>query len=76
MKIYKYLINQLSTKRKETERSLISANAISRNGKYIDLCQFSSTVSEVKLFQFIPFLCNTKFVRLTAIKLTASVYTD
>ena len=36
-----------------TERVFIAANAISRNGKYTDLCQYSLTVSEGELFQFI-----------------------
>ena len=36
-----------------TEWGIISANAISRKGRYTDLYQYSLTVSERKLFQFI-----------------------
>ena len=62
-----------------TKQGFILANAISRNGKYSDLCHYTLTVSEEMLLQFVccPHDCDHfSSIPKSLAKLTASAYTD
>lgn len=62
-----------------TEQGFISANAISRNSKYTDLCRYSLTVSEGITFQFscCPEDCDHfSLIYNSLLKRTALRYTD